>query len=149
MSESAIRTAIFNILNGVANIGKVYDYDRWSADWGTFINLFKDTSGKICGWEICRKSAKADYDDNAEESTTHLYIMRGYMSLKDSSATEKTFNLLIEAIRNAFRFNFSLNNNCEFAGPVIIEVIDVRSFGSVLCHYSELNLPVREIVSQA
>lgn len=148
MSESAIRTEIYNILSSVPDIGKVYDYDRWAADWPAFINLFKTTiAGKeqIRGFEIVRISALAAYDDNAEETTTHQYRIRGYMSLKDADATEKTFNSLIESIRDKFRFNFALNGKCEFAGPVSVDVIDIRTFGSVLCHYCELSLPVQEL----
>lgn len=148
MSESIIRTEIFNILSSVTDIGKVYDYDRWATDWSAFINFFKTIiAGKehIRGFEIIRTSAPAAYDDNAEETTTHQYRIRGYMSLKDADATEKTFNNLIEAIRDKFRFNFDLNGKCEFAGPVSVDVVDVRTFGSVLCHYCELTLPVREL----
>ena len=60
MPEAAIRTQIYTILGGVTNIGQVYDYERWAADWVTFINLFKTTIGtvdQIRGWEIGRRSA--------------------------------------------------------------------------------------------
>lgn len=148
MSESAIRAEIFSILSSVQDIGKVYDYDRWAADWGAFINLFKTViAGKehIRGFEIVRVSAPSQYDDNVEETVFHKYVIRGYMSLKDAEATEKTFNSLIESIRERFRFNFSLNGKCEFAGPVSVELIETRTFGAVLCHYCELTLPVQEL----
>lgn len=150
MSETAIRTEISGLLGSVTNIGKVYDYERWAADWATFINLFKANIGgvdQIRGWEIGRKAAQAQYDSNAEELTTHQFVIRGYMGVKDSDATEKTFNTLIEAIRTKFRFNFKLNGTCELAGPVNVDLIDTRTFGSVLCHYCELSLPVQELYS--
>lgn len=148
MSEAANRQQIFTELSSVTNIGKVYDYERWAADWATFINLFKTNIGgvdQIRGWEIGRKAAQAQYDSNAEELTTHQFVIRGYMGIKDSDATEKTFNALIEAIRTKFRFSFRLNGACEHAGPVSAELIDTRTFGSVLCHYCELSLPVQEL----
>ncbi len=150
MSESAIRAEIFSILSGVTDIGKVYDYDRWSADWGVFITLFKATiSGKdqIRGCEITRRAAPGEYDSNAEELVSHQYVIKMYMSLSDADATEKTFNALIEAVKTAFRFNFELNGVCESAGPVSADIIEPRFFGSVLCHYAELSLPVRETVT--
>ena len=151
MSESAIRAQIKTILEAVTNIGKVYDYERWSADWTAFINLFKITvSGvdQIRGWEISRRSvgekkvvigvgSLAHEDD-------HLFIIKGYMSVKDASATEKTFNTLIESIKTAFRANPNLNATCERHGRIQAPVIDFRIFGDVFCHYAELNLTVYE-----
>lgn len=148
MSEAAIRTEIYNILSGIADNGKVYDYERNAVDMSAFINFFKDEHGRILGWEIGRKAAPARYDDNAEEATTHQFYIRGYMGLQDAAATEKLFNAKVEGIRERFRFNFNLNNACELAGPVSVEVIDVRMFGSVLCHYCELSLPAQEVYSQ-
>lgn len=150
MSETAIRQQIFTLISGVTNIGKVYDYERWANDWGVFIQMFKTTVGgkdQVRGWEIGRKRAAARYDDNAEETTTHEYLLRGYMGVRDADATEKTFNALIEAVRGRFRFDFTLGGNCESAGPVSVELIETRSFGSVLCHYCELSLPVTELNS--
>ena len=37
MSESAIRTAIYNAVNGVSDVGLVYDYERHANDWGAFL----------------------------------------------------------------------------------------------------------------
>jgi hypothetical protein len=151
MSESAIRTEIYNILSGVTDIGKVYDYERWAANWEAFINFFKTTIGavdQIRGWELGRRSAKEEkivigIGDDANE-ISHTYIIRGYMSVKDSLATEKTFNTLIEAVATAFRAVPTLNGLAEDHLYIQVEVIDARMFGSVLCHYTELSLTVIE-----
>lgn len=146
MSEAIVRQKIYSEILEIGDIGRVYDYDRWSNDWGKFIELFKDpVSGRILGWEIFRKAAPAEYDSNAEESTTHQYVIRGYMGLKDADATEKIFNEKIELIREKFRFNFDLGGCCEMAGPVSVDLIEPRMFGGILSHYCELRLPVREV----
>ncbi len=148
MSETAIRAKIKSIMDTVTDIGKVHDYERWTADWSQFLNLFKANIGgkdQIRGWEILRKSAPAEYIDNVEEMTKHLFIVRGYMGVQDASATEKTFNVLIEAVRAKFRFNFTLDGLCELAGPVSVDLVEVRSFGGTLCHYCELSLPAQEL----
>ena len=146
MSEAIIRQKIYSEILEIADIGKVYDYERWTADWQAFINLFKDSvSERILGWEIGRKGAPAEYDDNAEEMTSHQFFIRGYMGLKDADGTEKLFNAKIELIRAKFRFNFTLDGLCEMAGPVSADIIELRMFGNVLCHYCELSLPVQEI----
>jgi hypothetical protein len=148
MSESTIRTAIYNVVNGVTNIGKVYDYDRWAADWNTFINLFKTTIGgvdQIRGWEISRRSAgerPSEFGPVNEES--HLFVVRGYMAINDAAATEKTFNALIEAVGAAFRSNQTLSGTAHRHDFIQAEIIEARTFGSVLCHYCELALTVHE-----
>jgi hypothetical protein len=146
LSEAAIRAKIYEKLSAVSGIGKVYDYERWNADWGQFISYFHDaTSKRILGWEICRRNAPASYDSNAEETTKHTFVIRGYMGVKDQDATEKLFNALIEAVREAFRLDFTLGGLCEMAGPVSADIIDTRSFAGVLCHYCELSLPAQEL----
>jgi len=146
MSESIIRQKIFETLSAVPAVGKTYDYERWAVDWGKFINLFKDTaSGTIRGWEICRSNMHSVKIDVIEESRDHGYTIKGYLAVNDALASEKTFNGLIEAICNAFKGNHTLGGTCCDSGPVSAETIDTRSFGSVLCHYAELKLPVNEI----
>lgn len=149
MSEPAIRQRIFIILSGVTDIGKVYSYDRWALDPGVFIQGFKSASGgkhQLRGWDMRRQRGIASYDDNAEETTAHEYLLRGYMSA--DAGSEQVFNALIEAVRTAFRFDFTLGGICESAGPVSAEVIEMRDFGAVVCHYCELRLPVTEVISQ-
>lgn len=141
MSESIARTGIYTILNAVTDVGKVYDYERWAKDWGTFINLFKTTiSGKaqIRGWEIKRKAAKED----ATNAKTHIYGINGYMGVDDSAASEKTFNAVIEAIATAFRADKTLNKAVLGHDFIQVELIEPRMFASVLCHCAELSLVV-------
>ncbi len=145
MSESAIRTEIYNTMNGIANIGKVYDYERWSTDWGTFINLFKGASGKILGWEIGRKGHVKDEEQGTLR--VHTYSIKGYMGLKDADASEKAFNSLIESISAAFRGNQTLNGSAAGHDYIEVETLDTRTFGSVLCHFTELSLTVYENIA--
>ncbi len=151
MPESAIRTQIYSILNSVADIGKVYDYERWAADWTTFINLFKATIGgedQIRGWEIGRRSAKETKViigvTTGGNERAHVFLLRGYLRVKDADASEKTFNALIETISTAFRSNLKLNNTVERHDFIQAEIIDFRVFGGVLCHYAELTLTAYE-----
>ncbi|PKN46762.1 MAG: hypothetical protein CVU59_05030 [Deltaproteobacteria bacterium HGW-Deltaproteobacteria-17] len=146
MSESAIRQKIFETLSAVPNVGKVHDFERWAVDWGKFIEFFKHSSGRILGWEICRAGMQSEKIDVIEEDRTHGFVIKGYMAVKDADATEKLFNAHIEAICDAFKGNHTLGGVCLDAGPVQVEVIDTRMFGSVLCHYAELKIPVNEIV---
>lgn len=153
MSESAIRAEIKNILSNVADVGKVYDYERWSADWNNFINLFKITISSIDqvrGWEIGRKAVKEEKTIigpvSGGNERVHTFFIKGYMSVKDATATEKTFNALIESIASAFRSNLRLNNSAQSHDYVQCEIIETRMFGGVHCHYAELTLIVTELI---
>lgn len=151
MSEDAIRTQIAAILSGVADIGKVYDYERWTANWSKFIQLFKVSVGgqqQIRGWEISRIAVNESLETlgggSAATDSTHRYLLRGYMGLADEDATEKTFNALIETIRDAFRQNLRLNGTASWHKYIQVRKIEPRMFGNVLCHYAELELTVEE-----
>jgi len=147
MSESANRQKVFEIISAVPNVGKTHDYERWAATQGKFIEFFKDTaSGRILGGEICRTGMPAEKIDVIEESRTHQFVFKYYMAVNDEDATEKLFNAKIEAICDAFKGDHTLGGVCLDAGPVSVEVIDVRMFGQVLCHYAELKIPANEIV---
>ncbi len=151
MSESAIRGQIYAVIGAIANIGMVYDYERWAADWVAFINFFKTTIGgvdQIRGWEISRRSAaekKIVIGVNiSSHQKTHVFLIRGYMGVNDAAATEKTFNALIEAIGAAFRYNKKLNDTAMDHDYIQAETIGFRMFGGALCHYAELSLTVYE-----
>lgn len=146
MSESSIRSSLFDILKAIAGIGKCHDYTRNNADWGKFIELFKDSTGKILGWELGRAAVQSVYLSNADGEDTHAFIIRGYMGVNDAQASEKVFNAKIETIRATFRRNYTLDDTVHMVSPVSAQVIDQRVFGSVLCHYCELQIQVTEFV---
>ena len=143
MSESAIRAQIYTIMGGIANIGQVYDYERWADNWADFINLFKDSTGKILGWEISRK---APISDIMNEPRVHTYSIKGYMGVSDANASEKVFNALIELIAATFRVNLTLNNAALGHDLIQVTSLDTRTFASVLSHAAELTLTVYEQV---
>jgi hypothetical protein len=125
MGLTTIRTQIKAIIEDVEGIGIVHDYERWAVDWEKILEFFKPSD-----------------QDN---------------SLDDANASEKTFQDLIEGIREKFRTKFDLNGSCESTyldstyegGKVGIQVkmIEMRTFGSVLCHYCELQLGAQERLS--
>lgn len=156
MSETAIRQKIFEIIAGQANLvdpsyasaslGMVHKYERWTAEWGVFLNLFKDpATGRIFGWEIRRASFHAVKLDSLQEEITHGYVIKGYLGVQDSEQTERLFNQKIDELSALFRGNHTLDGLCLDAGPISAETIEERTFGTVFCHYAELRLPVVEI----
>lgn len=139
-------------LSALQNIGQVHDYFRWNKESAAFLNLFAYTvlggSQHIRGWEFTR-SAATEHKRGAF-FRHHKFKITGYMSLKDSDATDKTFQQLVDNICETFRaagsgttWDYRDGDNPENS-PAQADVIDVRTFGSVLCHYAEINLSVTE-----
>ena len=147
MSEQTIRDAIYTILSGVADIGVVYKYEHWTSDYSQFLALFKTTiSGvdQVRGWEVGLKAPLLEESNHVGRLT---YSIRGYLRVNDELESELTFAALVEAVRLAFRTNVKLNDtaiNCNFLS---VDVLEVRTFGGVLCHYAEMTLPVYETVA--
>lgn len=147
MSETSCRQELFDTLSGVAGIGKVYDFERWCADWNTFLNLFKNDDGRILGWEISRKSGVGSYLNQVEEEIDHVFEIHGYLPVNDAGQSEKVFNALIEDVRAAFRTAMTLGGLNSYPQGFRVGTIDTRMFGNVLCHYCEITIPVREYQS--
>jgi len=151
MSESAIRTAIYNAVNGVSNVGVVHDYERWANDWGAFLDLFKTTissTAQIRGFEVGYRGFQPD--EPREFAGIHLrrhqFIVNGYLGLDDSAATEKTMATLVETVANA------LEDNAALAALAFYDVecsllYETRMFGGVLCHYAQVSLEVAEVIT--
>jgi len=147
MSEVLIREQIKTILSAVADIGVVHDYERWASDWPAYLELFsiKTLAGTyINGWEIMRKKTPSRTGSSTHDLRTHTFLIRGIYGLKDSAASEITFQALIEAICSAFRSNYQLNSTADNTEPVQVDLVENRVFGNVLCHYCELSLPADE-----
>lgn len=157
MSEAAIRAKIKTTISGVSGISLVYDYVRWAASWGDFLDLFKTDANKINGWVFSRKSSPTLQRTIGEIERAHVYVVRGYYGLKDEDATEKTFQALVEAVQAAFFTDETLGGACETTRPdtgpmagavgLQVDIVELRKFGTVLCHYFEGRLCAVESIS--
>lgn len=147
MSYSGILAKLKTILQGATGVSAnyVHDYSRHASDWSVFLSLFKDTN-KIHGYEITRRSLLEDAETSRTNKATHTFLIRGYYSLDDSAGTEKTFQGILENIRTAFRNQITLDDTVLYIDPLQIIIFENRMFGSVLCHYTEINLSVTEEV---
>lgn len=150
MSEQAIRAKIAERILTVTGVEKVYDYPVAVTDWEQFIAQFKDSTGKICGFEVMRESAQDKYDDTQEAARTHNMLVRGYMGLSNSTASHNAFQALLDAVCDKFRFDHYLSGvagQITNITPMQIRRSDERIFGSVLCHYAELTIAVSELIT--
>lgn len=143
MSLSAIRDRIKTILQGVTGIGVVHDYERWDANWTEMLAHYK-SSGVLNGWAITRRGTSEDWDNMPVVERYHNFEISGIYSLSDATASEKTFQNLVDAVAAALRNDQTLGGACIVAGPVNVEAVEPRMFGSVLCHYCLIKLPVHD-----
>jgi len=141
---NGIIAKIKEVLLAVTGVGtKVYDYERWAADWSSFLALFKSDS-LIKGFEITRNKTLEETQASRTNYRTHSIIIRMYYSLDDTAASEKAARDIEENIAEAFRNKNTLDGNCIECSPLQIDISENRMFGSVLCHYREMRLEVTE-----
>lgn len=148
MSDQTLRAAIAARLTALGpTIGRVHDYERWSANSNRFLQLFQDPdTKKIFGWEITRRSFRVQKMTMQKWKLIHGYTLRGYYAMQDDQATEKAINVLVDTIV----FDFTRTKIAGTQGEQLPEgKIDVRQFANVLCHVAEIQLPeVAEIVER-
>jgi len=141
-----IRAQIAQVLASVEGMGAVHEYDRYAVEMNKFLALFKDSNDRIHGWTITRQATAVSRDNIPTMERAHKFLLRGYYGLNDPSGTELVFQEEIERIQDAFRSNHSLNGTVIDSGPVQVDRVEIRKFGTVLCHYAELVIEARERV---
>lgn len=147
---SAIANDIKTQFEGISGTGIIHDYERQSKDMASFIALFKDSTGKICGWEITRR-AVLEHTSGAV-FRHHKMVARGYMGLQDAAATGKVFQDLCDTICDRFRTaaepagaNWQYRNGDEpHKTPAQVELIEDRMFGGILCHHAVIGISITE-----
>jgi len=148
---ATIREAIRARLAAVANVGQVHDYQRYSPNAAGFNDLYGSTIGgqpQIRGWWISRYAVREESDALGRYTITNTWRIHGYMSIADAAASEKTFDSLVEAVRDAFRADDNLGGVVsstvvdEGAGLQVDEQAPVM-FAGVLCHAARCRLYTR------
>lgn len=147
---ATIRAAILAKLQGIADIGKVNDFERYADQTSALKAQYVATiaaSDQLRGWNIRRVATKEVFVDTGRWSAHVDWRIRGFMALNDANSSEKTFDDLIEAIRDAFRADDTLGGtiltcidpSSNQAGIQVIESKPVL-FAGVLCHSVQLGL---------
>lgn len=146
MGLAEIRAQIATIMRSDAGVEIVHEYDRFAKDWSRTLALFSDSEGRINGWCVTRRATPSRRDNVPTGLRTHKFLMRGFYGLQDVEATEITFQDVVERLQTAFDSNNILNGTVLDSGPLQVDVVEIRMFGNVLCHYAELSLEARERV---
>lgn len=156
---SDVITAVKARVDTVSNIGMTHAYERWNADWSTYLDQFKATIGstvQIRGW-IVTMDERDPIVGNMEGasrfgaiSRTYNVLIYGVLGLKDADNTETTFLNLVEEVLNAVdgRTDLGISSVVDYGvGPATVRTYQKRQFGSILCHYCEIAVPVEVQVS--
>lgn len=139
-----IREAIAAKIEGVADAGIVQRHERWAQRQDKFRARYEQDS-KIKGWFVRRIRRRARVLTYAVNEVQHSWVIRGFRSFNDESASEIEFDRLIENIVEAFRADDTLGGTVitcttpQAAGLQLNESAPVM-FAGVLCHGAELEL---------
>ena len=116
---------------------------------------------QIRGWVLTRERAGEEVASIGSNATggftpaglsrrTHTFLLFGIMSAEDGVGSEVVFQDLIEEICDRFRGDKTLRLLDESGAPRVrslerlqppqVDLIELRTFGNVLCHYAEVRV---------
>lgn len=152
MSEAAIRTAIYNAINGVSNVGQVYDYERYSNDYTATLSLYKTTLGgtdQIRGWMVGYRGITEAQGGRftapgGRITRTHRFQVLGVMGLQDSEATEKTFAAVAEDVCDALDSDTTIHGYLG-SSPAVMSY-EPASFAGILVYAAAIVIDVTEAI---
>ena len=152
MAYSDIRDALETRLGAIAGVENVQGYHRLvstGVDDPTFRGLFVNGSNDLHAWRFTRTAVSQVLcgDDDDTIKRTHTIEIEGYRGIVDGSASENTFQDLLDVILD------DLNTGDRTLGGVAITHslpqagrIFAVSFYNVLCHAVTITLQVEENV---
>jgi len=144
MSLTLIRAKIKTKLEAISGVENVYDYKRFSNDLATYKDLFVKDS-RVNTWDIERNSfTRTDRGATSVEDVTHNFIIRGFYSVYDKLASEKTFQDLVETICASFISDPTLGGTANILHVPIEGEFSTAMLGAVLCHVVTINLIVTD-----
>ena len=151
---------IYAQLAAVSGIGKVYKSRRYTNNWADFLTRFKDSNDKI---NVCWfwRDGGVDNTDNGigwederelieQVEEIDVWNIELFYAFKDDDTTpsELTFQNLVEAIRDKFRFLQDLNGKADKNWPLQLLGSGLWQFlgGGPMCHRALFQLRVRRVI---
>ena len=168
MSESEVRTRLYNIVNAVTDVGQVYDYRRWAVLYSDLLDLYKariDNADTLRGWTVSvdgwpetayLDGSYPDEDSNAKTIVVRRYVfkIRGYFGWDDANESEKTAIGIVEDVlealdndSNLHRFNAVAEDYWGQVPTATLDIFEPRLFGGELVHYAEITQEVPEVTA--
>lgn len=143
---STLRNALKSQIETVANVGTVQNRLRYASKWDEYLDQYAATvSGtkQVRGWWLERERVEDSYTAAfGRHNRGHTFVVRGILGLRDGSDTDSTFGDLVDDVMAAIT-GMRITGAWE-VGPTLARVQDIRQFGSVLCHYCEIQTVIEE-----
>jgi hypothetical protein len=147
---TGILESIKNVIAGVTGVGNVYTYRRDTRQDVDFQRL-NVTGAKVNFWDIARTSSEERWPNKYQFQRTHTFAIRGFYAVKDASATELTFQTIVDRMQNRFRLpaNRDLGGTVESLargeqGGLQVQSVAYGNAHGALCHTLEGRLQVTE-----
>jgi len=147
-----LRAAIVQTLNGVPQIGRVHDRERFASDEAALRALYLHTlpggAQQLRGWWL-RRDATEERSLNVDRTlSVDTWTLHGRMAVDDTAASELAFDALIEAVRDAVRADPTFGGACATSPIKDEKATDgmqvggtgAVSFCGVQCHGASLQL---------
>lgn len=157
MTIATIRGALKTALDTVTDVGVTHDYERWSNEYDNVLDFYDTTiSGtqQLRGWEIGYRGFDSIPPDQpismgrARHHRAHRFVVKGYLGVDDSAATEKTSANLAEDVCDAFDSDSTLHSSTYYrTSEAQIQLFEPRVHAGVLFHYVEISVIVVEAVT--
>jgi ribosomal protein L30E len=151
LSEATVRASIKTLLEGVTNIGLVYDLQPIATTWDVFLDRFKTTISSvnmIRAWTISceaieRQGQVATGARNTGNINIYQYKIRGYSSFDYETSTEKAFLIVALAVMDALDSGI-VSGTVYNADLAQLTSYQPDMLGGALCHVAEITQIVRE-----
>lgn len=156
MALSGIRTAIKLLIGNIDGIdsSNVFDYYRSVHKPKLFKDLFKSPNNKINTWWITRGSTERTIQFTISDSVVvrlnHKMLIYGFYGAQDSSASEKTFQDLIEAVCTVLQENHTLSSSALTSNPAQVERVGHKMLNKTwMVHECVISVVAQEQVQYA
>jgi hypothetical protein len=147
-------------LAGVANMGTVHDYERYTKEAARLLALYESSAqggNRIYGWFVAERQVRERYLDIGRAIIDTVWDLVSYMTLDDGDASEKLLRAQVDKVRDAFRNDDSLGGAVdtlildEGGGAPIrgvqLDAMDKVLFAGALCHRARCSLVTRNYVT--
>lgn len=150
--QTDIRDAIVTVIESVTDSGIVHNRAKYSTDASTFLDNFSCLIGgkKILrGWWLSIPTSNAFRGTHSTfDSDTEVleFTIRGIHSYYDNEDSETEFGILVYTVMTALRSQITFSQGptrvLPFSAEVNLPIVELRQFGSTLCHYCEIRFSI-------
>lgn len=150
MSLFAVRDAIQARLAAIPNIGVVHHYERYVEDLDKFREAFM-VGKRVRGGYLTRTRTREQFQSTSHNDETHVWRFNYYVGWLEAENSARGFEILVEAIRDAFRDDETLGGvvdttNIDGLAGIQLDDAGPVMFAGLLCHGARFSMQSRNTV---